>query len=139
MINDNKFIKQEYRWLAHYYFKQVEKVIKPEKEEILQDPQYIELAQRSSEIFKKELNISNNDVHILISENNIFLESDTYKLAKLLGHLGKKELQKQVLEELYLHYTQHPSWPWQYTNEALIMLAKAYEINNEIDNANTNI
>jgi hypothetical protein len=107
-------------WLANYYYGQA----KGNKNASV-------AADRAVLIFKKILQIDNDQMRPQIAAEKAFLEVEALKLAELLP----MEKRTALLSALTEVQQQSPQAPWKFHRQALFELGKSYEALNEVDKA----
>ncbi len=103
-------------WLADSYYDRI-------KDEIENDltPSLVTV-QRTASILEKLID----PAHLSIYEENLYLESEICKLAKLYSVLGRFEDETALLEKLISQYHALPELKWGCEKEARLLLAQSY-------------
>ena len=131
------FLKLENRlWLANYYYDKA--VTLPqifEADGTLPAPEMQPAYSRSRSLLQTILTNDNSTTLIPMDKEHTFLEWEVLKLANLSGREGKYDKKIDLLRGLIEEQTNHPEWNWKLQKEALLELAKSYEITAQRDSS----
>ena len=90
---------------------------------------------RSKSLLQTILTNEDSSKLISIDKDHTFLEWEVLKLANLSGREGKYDKKIDLLRALIEEQTTHPEWNWKLQKEALLELAKSYELTAQKDNS----
>lgn len=125
-------IKQENKlWLASFYFDKVgdyPKIYETDQDLNLADTENDSYFERSSVLFADLLLEGDEQSLVQISKDKLSLEWEVMKLAHLLGRSHKSDKKVTLLKSLIEQQNKNHSWDWKLSKEALLELAKTYEL-----------
>lgn len=120
---NQKIKKENFLWLTNHYYKLAEEGSEHD-------------FARANLLFKELLGLRENDMPALhISSDSLYLEPEVLKFAKLLDIHQKNKEQIKVLEMLVQLQEKQNQLPWKFNRRAVLELAKAYEKDNQYQNA----
>ncbi len=122
-------VQSEHRlWLANYYYISVDNFLKAHWQNQLEASSKIHLAEKSVKLFQQALGVSSTATTIpILTADNLYLESEVFKLAQLLGWMSKKKEQLSLLEQLRAQQEASPELHWTLQARTQLFLAEAYE------------
>jgi tetratricopeptide (TPR) repeat protein len=130
-------IKLENRlWLANYYYDKTANL--PQIFEIdgsVPGSENSPVYNRSKSLLQKILTQGNSLTLNPIDKDHTFLEWEVLKLANISGREKNYEKKIHLLQGLIEEQINHPDWNWKLQKEALLELAKSYEITSQYDNS----
>jgi TolA-binding protein len=122
-------------WLANYYYDKSAKL--PELFELdgsKADEKTNPIYQKSKHILENILTIENDKLKN-ISKDQTYLEWEILKLANMRGREGMLDKKIELLKSLIEEQTNHPDWNFKLQKEALVELAKAYDLAGKKENS----
>lgn len=126
----------------HLYLSKIwkEQGIKPENYLWLMNHYYHKATQGSLPDFEKAYELfsvilKSKDESLSISSDSMYLENEALKFAYLLGLNKRFKEQVSVLEKLVHKQEEYEQLPWKLKRRAVLELAKAYEHENQFQNA----
>ena len=134
---DDLPVKLENRlWLANYYYDK--SVLLPQIFETDGATPSMEVQtayNRSRALLQTILTKNGSSKLIAIDKDHTFLEWEVVKLANLMGREGLNEKKIDLLRDLIEDQTTHPDWNWKLQKEALLELAKSYEVTKQAESS----
>ena len=134
--NDLSLKLENRLWLANYYFdKAVSLPQIYEGDGALPAADLEPLYKRSKSLLQNILTKENSTDLVTIDKDHTFLEWEVLKLANLSGREGDQNKKIALLQSLIEEQTNHPDWNWKLQKEALLELAKSYELTSQYESS----
>ena len=134
--NDLSLKLENKLWLANFYYDKA--VSLPQIFELDGTIPALEMRpvyNRSKSILEKVLTKDSSSKLISVDKDHTFLEWEVLKLANLSGREGQMDKKIELLRGLIEEQTAHPDWNWKLQKEALLELAKSYELTKQYENS----
>ncbi len=134
--NDLSLKLENRLWLANYYFDKAATL--PQIFEVDGSAPALEMQPsytRSKSLLQNILLSDNASKLIPIDKDHTFLEWEVLKLANISGREGNQNKKIELLRGLIEEQTNHPEWNWKLQKEALLELAKSYELTSQGENS----
>jgi len=121
-------------WLANYYLDIVQQYMEEHWNHNLSDR--TEIAKASERAFEhyKQLLYSNGQLTD-IDTNNLYLEHEALKMAKLMGYRGEKKEKLALVQNLIEQQSQHTALKWETQKQALFEMATVYRDLGDVERA----
>ncbi len=134
--NDLSLKLENKLWLANYYYDKA--VTLPQVYELdgtLPASEMQPVYSRSRSILESILTKESSSQLINVDKDHTYLEWEVLKLANLSGREGHLDKKIELLRGLIEEQTAHPEWNWKLQKEALLELAKSYDLTKQYENS----